>query len=334
MDEIEKSTWLQLYSLAREIQKLEPWKIFLELDVFPVSLPTFKEPFYCAFHGNESPQKAIMVYPGVQAIDGLWRFVRSEQMPSFQRIRYQQHLACFFTDSKEVSDEDKHRINQIGLKFRGKNWIIFESALLNLVPSACTISEAEILIEIYKQLIQAVDDIMTERIRVNFEIGQVLHRQFDPFTKQWHSIVEKLEWSVDPVTMPNIYPEIIDEINQLPLTNDQIEIDIIHTPIIADEKEGQRQGIIRFALLADHKSGFVYKHELVHLEHNYQDILLTVIIEGILQLNRPKQIWVRDDLSEAVLKTLCEKTGIKIKVSQKLKSIDAFSEKLFLHIQK
>jgi hypothetical protein len=62
-------------------------------------------------------------------------------------------------------------------------------------------------------------------------------------------------------------------------------------------------------------------------------MLLTVIIEGILQLQRPKQIWVRDDLSESVLKTLCEKTGIKIKVSQKLKSIDTFAEKLFLHIQ-
>jgi hypothetical protein len=334
MEEQEKTTWLKLYTLAKEIQKLEPWKIFLELDVFLVSIPTYKEPFYCTFHGNESPQKAIMVYPGILAIDGLWRFVKSEQMPPFQRMRYQQHLACFFVDSKEVSDEDKQRINQLGLKFRGKNWITFESALLNLVPSACTLSEAEILVEIYQQLIFAINDLMSDKVQVNFELGQVLHRQFDPFTNTWHSVVEPLEWSVDQVPMPTIYPEIIDEINQLPMTNDQFEIDIIHTPIIADEKEGQRQGIVRFALLADHKSGYVYKHELVHLEHNAQDVLLTVIIEGILQMNRPKQIWVRDDLSEAVLKTISEKTGIKIKVSQKLKSVDAFADKLFLHIQK
>ena len=89
-----------------------------------------------------------------------------------------------------------------------------------------------------------------------------------------------------------------------------------------------------FRSLADHKSGFVHNHELIHLEHNNQDILLTIIIEGILQLNRPKQIWVRDDVSESVLKELSEKTGIKIKVSQKLKAIDTFAEKLFLHIQK
>ena len=334
MEEHEKTTWLKLYSLAKEIQRIEPWKNFLELDVFPVSLPSYKEPFFCTFLGNESSQKGIMVYPGIAAIDGLWRFVKSVQMPPFQRMRYQQHLACYFTDSKEVSQEDIHLIHQLGLKFRGKNWIIFESALLNLVPSSCTISEAEILIEIYEQLIIAIEDIMTERMPVNFELGQVLHRQFDPFTQLWLSVVEKLEWSVDQVPPPNIYPEILDEINQLPMTNDQYEIDIIHTPIIADEKEGQRQGIVRFAIFADHKSGFIYKHELVHLEHNYQDVLLTVSIEGILQLNRPKQIWVRDDLSEAVLKALCEKTGIKIKVSQKLKSIDTFAEKLFLHIQK
>lgn len=334
MEEQEKTKWLQLYTLAKEIQKLEPWKVFLELDVFPVSLPSFKEPFFCTFLGSESSQKAIMVYPGVQAIDGLWRFVKSEQMPPFQRMRYQQHLAGFFVGSDEVTPADKYLINQLGLKFRGKNWIIFESALLNLVPSSCTIREVEILIEVYQQLIIAIDDIMTERIHVNFELGQTLHRQFDPFTNLWHSIVEKCEWSVEQLNPPSIYPEIIDEINQLPSTNDQFEIDIIHTPIIADEKEGQRQGIVRFVLLADHKSGFIHKHELVHLEHNYQDILLTVIIEGILQLHRPKQIWVRDDLSEAVLKTLSEKTGIKIKVSQKLKSIDTFAEKLFLHIQK
>lgn len=333
MEEQEKTKWLKLYTLAKEIQKLEPWKVFLELDVFPVSLPTYKEPFFCAFLGNESSQKAIMVYPGYQAIDGLWRFVKSEQMPSFQRMRYQQHLACFFVGSNEVSPADKYLANQLGLKFRGKNWIIFESALLNLVPSMCTISEVEILIEVYQQLILAIDDILTERHKVDFDQGQVIHRQFDPFTNAWHSIVEKLEWSVDELLPPTIYPEIIDEINQLPMTNDHLEIDIIVTPIVADEKEGQRQGIVRFALLADHKSGYIHKHELVHLEHNNQDILLTVIIEGILLLNRPKQVWVRDDVSEAVLKALSEKTGIKIKVSQKLKAIDTFAEKLFLHIQ-
>jgi hypothetical protein len=176
---------------------------------------------------------------------------------------------AFLLIQMECYDEDKQRINQLGLKFRGKNWITFESALLNLVPSACTLSEAEILVEIYQQLIFAINDIIRAiKCNLNFELGQVLHRQFDPFTNTWHSVVEPLEWSVDQVPMPTIYPEIIEEINQLPMTNDQFEIDIIHTPIIADEKEGQRQGIVRFALLADHKSGYVYKHELVHLEHN------------------------------------------------------------------
>lgn len=334
MEENEKAKWLELYTLAKEIQKSEPWKVFLELDVFPVSLPTFKEPFFCTFLGNESSQKAIMVYPGYQAIDGLWRTVKSDQMPPFQRMRYQQHIAAFFVGSDEVSPADKDRINQLGLKFRGKNWILFESALLNLVPSSCTVTEVEILIDVYKQLILAIDDIITERMNVDFESGHVLHRQFDNFTQSWHSIVEKLEWSEEQVQPPSIYPEIIDEINQLPMTTQQLEIDIIVTPIVADEIEGQRQGIVRFALLADHKSGFVHKHELVHLEHNNQDVLLTIIIEGILQLNRPKQIWVRDDVSEAILKALSEKTGIKIKVSQKLKAIDTFAEKLFLHIQK
>jgi hypothetical protein len=333
MEEQQKAKWLQLYSLAKDIQKLEPWKVFLELDIFPVSLPTFKEPFFCGFLGSESTQKGIMVYPGYQALDGLWRFVKSEQMPPFQRMRYQQHFACFYVGSDEVSPHDKYLINQLGLKFRGKNWIIFESALLNLVPSECTISEVEILIEVYTQLIAAVDEIVTERINVDFEQGHVLHRQFDSYTNAWHSIVEKLEWSVEQLQPPIVYPEIIEEINQLPMTSDHFEIDIIHTPIVAEQKEGKRQGIVRFVLLADHKSGFIHKHELVHLEHNSQDMLLTTIIEGILQLHRPKQIWVRDDVSEAILKTLCEKTGIKIKVSQKLKSIDTFSEKLFLHIQ-
>jgi hypothetical protein len=34
MEEQEKRRGLMLYSLAKEIQKLKPWKIFLELDVF------------------------------------------------------------------------------------------------------------------------------------------------------------------------------------------------------------------------------------------------------------------------------------------------------------
>lgn len=334
MEENEKAKWLELYALAKEIQELKPWKVFLELDVFPVSLPNYKEPFFCTFFGNETSQKAIMVYPGYQAIDGLWRTVKSDQMPPFQRMRYQQHLAAFFVGSDEIPPDQKDRLNELGLKFKGKNYVLFESALLNLVPSTCTEGEVGILIDVYKQLILAIDDIITERMDVDFESGQVLHRQFDPFTQSWHSIVEKLEWSEEQVQPPSIYPEIIDEINQLPMTTQQLEIDIIVTPIVADEIEGQRQGIVRFALLADHKSGFVHNHELIHLEHNNQDILLTIIIEGILQLNRPKQIWVRDDVSESVLKELSEKTGIKIKVSQKLKAIDTFAEKLFLHIQK
>jgi hypothetical protein len=134
-----------------------------------------------------------LVYPGILAIDGLWRFVKSEQMPPFQRMRYQQHLACFFVDSKGVLDEDKQRINQLGLKFRGKNWITFESALLNLVPSACTLSEAEILVEIYQQLIFAINDLMSDKVQVNFELGQVLHRQFDPLQTRGTALLNR--WS-------------------------------------------------------------------------------------------------------------------------------------------
>jgi hypothetical protein len=334
MEEQEKSLWLTLIHLAKDIQKLEPWNVFLELDVFPVSLVNYKEPFFCTFLGSESADKGIMVYPGYQALDGLWRFVKSEQMPPFQRMRYQQHLSCFFVSSEEVSDEDKHLIKELGLKFKGKNWIIFESALLNLVPSQLTIDEVKILIDVYQQLIEAVKEIISEKTVVDFDQGQTLHRQFDPFTHTWHSIVEKLEWSIEPPVPPSVYSEIIDEINQLPQTQDQFEVDIISTPIVTEQKEGQRQGIVRFVLLADHKSGYIHKHELVHLQHNHQDVILTVTIEEILKNNRPKQLWVRDDLSEATLKPLCDQTGIKIKVSAKLKSIDTFTEKLFLHIQK
>lgn len=334
MEEQEKNLWLTLYDLAKDIQNLEPWNIFLELDVFPVSLANYKEPFFCTFLGSESAEKGIMVYPGYQALDGLWRFVKSEQMPPFQRMRYQQHLSCFFVSSTEVSHEDKQLIKELGLKFKGKNWIIFESALLNLVPSPCTIDEVKILIDVYQQLIEAVKDILSEKAVVDFDQGQTLHRQFDPFTQSWHSIVEKLEWSVETLTPPTVFPEIIDEINQLTQTHEQFEVDIISTPIVTDQKEGQRQGIVRFAICADHKSGFIHKHELVHLQHNHQDVILTVTIEEILKNGRPKQIWVRDDLTEDIIKPLCDATGIKIKVSQKLKSIDTFSEKLFLHIQK
>lgn len=334
MDENQRERWLTLYQYAKEIQKLEPWNSFLQLDVFPVSLPNFKEPFFCTFLGNESPEKGIMVYPGYQALDGLWRFVKSDQMPPFQRMRYQQHLSCFFVSAHEVSAEDKNLIHQLGLKFKGRNWIIFESALLNLVPSECTIEEVNILIEVYGQLIEAVKEILSEKVIVDFEEGQVLHRQFDMYTGSWHSIIEKLEWSVELPTAPTIYPEIIEEINQLPMTADHFELDIISTPIVTDQLEGQRQGIVRFVLLADHKSGFIHKHELVHLQHNSQDVLLTVAIEGMLLNKRPKQLWVRDDLTETILRPLCEKTGTKIKVSEKLKSIDTFADKLFLHIQK
>jgi hypothetical protein len=62
---------------------------------------------------------------------------------------------------------------------------------------------------------------------------------------------------------------------------------------------------------------------------NVIDNILGVFINYLIQMGKPKTVYVRDEYIHDYLKNLCERIGVVLKVKGRLKAIDTF-EKSYL----
>lgn len=107
-----------------------------------------------------------------------------------------------------------------------------------------------------------------------------------------------------------------------------IEYEVLnYLPIKLKEKDGKIK-LPRIRILADRKSGYILMHDLIK-DSNYKDEAdyvfesLDKLIEFITKYGRPKEIYVREEKTKALLSDL-ESGGIdiKIKLSSRLDAID------------
>ena len=130
--------WRELYDLAVEIKKLEPWNYLWDMDLIEIQLPGYQEPVYCSVMGKGGQCYGIGLYEGSKGLADFNMIATADEfmLPTAYVMGEQSNLSCYFGDREEVPREQKAVIKELGLKFRGRGqWIYFESYKKRYLPT-------------------------------------------------------------------------------------------------------------------------------------------------------------------------------------------------------
>jgi hypothetical protein len=121
--------WKALYEVAVEFRKAEPWAWIRETDIFGVQNPKTGEIGYCCIMGELGEVMAIAIYEGTEGLQSYLKIRKGQIKPGDPDALFMQKcLMLSFENGKFVEEDDKEIIDELGLKFRGRNaWPVFRS---------------------------------------------------------------------------------------------------------------------------------------------------------------------------------------------------------------
>lgn len=127
------------------------------------------------------------------------------------------------------------------------------------------------------------------------------------------------------------YPEIIlqedlliAKLNKQLAINDNLEIDITYLNTIVNDKRYDRPVNSRICIMANRANGIIIDQYMLLPDDDDIQEIFNMTINYILNIGKPKTIFVRDEYIMGILKKLCDRINIELKIKGRLNAIDNF----------
>jgi hypothetical protein len=319
MNQTERIKNKRLHTLAQTLQLKKPWDFFEDIGIFAITLANRKTPYYCVFL-----QDTIVVCPNQAALKGLFYLSEQNEMPQIQRLRYQQHFACYYEMMHDIPEQQLDVFNELNIEPIDHKFPMFESTMPGLLPDELVKQEIQTMSDILKQIDESLDQLESIK-QLNHDINlHMIHRYFDFDLGEWtFGILEMIDESLD-IQPINISDDVISQINTLSSNGETWEVDVAYTPVMVEAKKDHRQGVIRVLLIANQKLQQIYKQQLITLKDDSNQLLVDTLITTILEKGLPTRVLVRDEIVLGLLQQLVRQTKVEGKVRQQLDVIDLY----------
>jgi hypothetical protein len=295
-----------IYLVADEIRRMEPWKWMHETDLFGVKMPVSNRVYFVSVMGAEGRFFALAAYKGYT---GLAQFFdlheHAENMPP-ETILTIPHLMLSYADREELSREQLDAIRLSGVKFRGKgNWPHLEEIVPGFIP---VFPEGEALSVLPLLLRQAA----LVLYRAKEEPGY-LFREGDPFdailvrtpaggsrSLKWEDQYETVdpEWG-DKGYRIDCSRKTMAEVSRLSEGPQVVQVDLVMLPTPVKEK-GSKGYFPFMMLLVDKQSGRVLGMDTLSPQpdiHTMYESIPQKLLEEIAKLGfRPRKIEIRSEI--------------------------------------
>ncbi len=324
MKEKNKKLWLELYSIVDKILKLEPWYKLANNNLLMYASEENNDVYYFVTMGGLDLYKGIIVFDSKEVGRNLEFF--NNDYPLSTLRNYQEGILCNFCRRDNISNKNKKIIKELGLKFRG-TWIAFEKGYETY---SLDIEQVKIAIDEFTSYYEMVKNIIENDIKIDFEAGKTLLRIFNKENQCFIDNVTNIFFPDSEFNVIQISDHLKNQLKEIPKTELSIEYEFLnYLPIKLKElkeKDG-KTNFSRMRILADRKLGYILMHDLIK-DNDYKDEAdyvfesIDKLIEFITKYGRPKEIYVRDEKTKALLSELESGIDIKIKLSPRLDAID------------
>jgi len=331
--------WKSLYDAAIAFRNIEPWEWMKETDIFGVRNPQTGEVGYCCIMGEMGEVLAIAVYLGTEGLEGYLNIRRGQiQHDDPDSLFIQNCLMLSFENRKLVEDDDREIINELGLKFRGKNaWPVFRRYEPGYFPWFLNRDE---VLYMTNALQQATD------ICLRFKDDAKLFRSPDKNQYLIRVAEEKngrVSWKNEwrkpslPEKKDQGFYKPVDEVRIQRLkktvksTHAIWDIDFFYapTPVL----EGERPFFPYAIMIIDHDTGFILDMHLAETR-SYQEEFLDQFLNCIETTSViPLEILARKEEAVKLLETYASRLNIRLSRVKKLQNIDHARREMAKHLR-
>lgn len=326
-EEAKIEEWKEIYDVALNIKKLEPWNFLWNMQIITIKLPGESEPYFCSILGKDDGVTGISIYSGYEAIEDVYRLANNKETPYEQLVRYQNCITCYFGNRDELTNKELKLVKEMGYKFRGKgNWIYLRSVKNGYLPYMLNKEEVEEYTEVLKNLYMALRAVLLEGLQINFEEGNTLLRLYDEKSKLWLNVEV-------PMKLPALNKGIaisdellLARLKKTKKSNMRIELDIANSGVAFEDKSYDRPLEARLVVIADRETGEILKADIFIPDDDEIATLLKYLCDFIFEYGIPSDLYVRDDKYREVLRETCRMLSIRLKERELLRGIDNFIE--------
>lgn len=331
--------WKSLYDAAIAFRNIEPWEWMKETDIFGVQNPQTGEVGYCCIMGEMGEVLAIAVYLGTEGLEGYLNIRRGQiQHDDPDSLFIQNCLMLSFENRKLVQEDDREIINELGLKFRGKNaWPVFRRYEPGYFPWFLNRDEVLYMTNALQQAtdicLRFKDDAKLFRApdKNQYLIRVAEEKNGRVFWKdEWRkpSLPEKKEQGfykpVDEVRIQRLKKTVKS-------THAIWEIDFFYapTPVL----EGERPFFPYAIMIIDHDTGFILDMHLAETR-SYQEEFLDQFLNCIETTSViPLEILARKEEAVKLLETYASRLNIRLSRVKKLQNIDHARREMAKHLR-
>ena len=331
--------WKSLYDAAIAFRAIEPWEWMKETDIFGVQNPQTGEVGYCCIMGELGEVLAIAVYLGAEGLEGYLSISRGQIKPDNPDSLFIQNcLMLSFENRKLVQEDDREIINELGLKFRGKNaWPVFRRYEPGYFPWFLNRDE---VIYMMNALQQATDICLRFKDDAKLFRAPVKNHYLIRMAEEKNGRVSwKDEWRKPslPEKKEQGFYKPVDEVRIQKLkktfksTPAIWEIDFFYapTPVL----EGERPFFPYAIMIIDHDTGFILDMHLAETR-SYQKEFLEKFLNCIETTSViPLEILARKEEAVKLLETYASRLNIRLSRVKKLQNIDHARREMAKHLR-
>jgi hypothetical protein len=330
--DVDRKSWRNLYTLARQVAELQPWTWMLESDVFAVELPETHRVVFVSVMGARGEHIAVAVYPDNAAITAFWELqingeARAEQVLELPQIQ----LSLESRD--QLQPEDRKIAKDLGLTFRGKNaWPLFRSYQPGFFPWFIEGDEAAMLTVALEQLLQVAP-------RIRIDRNSFLHDDLESYlvrvrnqAGEWADEFRKIPRNPSTPAHVPLNPADIRQCRALPGVENRVEVDLFMMPTPIQD-DGLRPYFPYMLALAEAESGAIVGQEMLMPIEAIDGKVWAMLPEKFLnQLKQigvlPAALVVRSGRVEKFLRPVAQALGIQLRARRRLPKLDVIKTEL------
>jgi len=321
------ASWKRLYAAVEQIKALGPWDYLWESDIITLVFPDRQEPVFCSVAGLAGQNCSIAVYAGYEQMAGFYRQAQlaEAELPYYIPMNYINCLICHFGERQELTKEDIEQVQQLGIKYHGKNqWPYFRSYRTGFFPWQVDPEEADLMARALEGLGAALQVMQTDSLEVDFDGGETLFWQYDEASGAWRVFTAPMP--PIPMTSGRVIIEdepLLAELLQREQTEAQVELELFYIPVPMEDERVPKPFYPRMAVLADRQSQEMLDQQMLELQDKNSEAMIGLLLQYILEYGRPASVFVRDDIAESLLWDLCTKLNIQLEISSQLPAVEA-----------
>jgi len=321
--------WNRLYEKAFAFQSLKLWESLADTQIFAVQVN--EQTCYISMMGMLNQHRALAVYPGKDALDGLWRIYQAISISDTEETAAgfgQQSLQCEFVPKEELEEEAMESLQMYadthGLSLRKKNalWPQFLKYRPYRVPTLVYAAEdAELLSE-------CLDAACWLAGQMGLKIRSLafLHEENQTFP-----LIRRQgdTWTMEKLPMPP-EPDIYYPIGHTPNEIFKARIKRLKKKgtwackmtlfTVPCEAEGLEERVFPWELLTvDLDTGNTVEIQRVRDYETRTDVMLDKLMEAMFRENTcPEAIQVYDDRTYSLLEDWTAEMGIELSMEEDL----------------